>query len=83
MDELASFDYPLVIPVKERVRVLVSRRDVLHSFGLPRLGVKLDAAPGRLNTTRAMSLSPGLLVGSCYELCGRGHRAMPIYVLRV
>jgi len=62
-------------------RIIVSRRDVLHSLGFPSLGVKLDSSPGRLNVTTVEASSLGLLVGSCYELCGRGHSAMPIYTL--
>jgi len=60
---------------------MVTRRDVLHSLGVPRFGVKLDSAPGRLNVTTVEAPVVGLITGSCYELCGRGHRAMPIYIL--
>jgi len=59
-------------------RILVTRTDVLHSLGVPGLGVKLDLAPGRLNATIVEIVGPGLHVGSCFELCGRGHRVMPI-----
>lgn len=81
LDELRSFDYPIALPSKEVTRVMVTRRDVLHSLGVPRFGVKLDSAPGRLNVTTVEAPVVGLITGSCYELCGRGHRAMPIYVL--
>jgi len=81
LDELRSYDYPVLLPFNEVTRIIVTRRDVLHSLGLPRLGVKLDSAPGRLNVTTVESSVPGLIVGSCYELCGRGHRAIPIYIM--
>lgn len=79
LDSLASYEIP--IPLSSNLtRLLVSRRDVLHSLGLPSMGVKLDSVPGRLNST-IMEGSLGLTVGSCYELCGSGHRAMPIFFL--
>lgn len=81
LDELRSYDYPFLLPLREVSRIIVSRRDVLHSLGFPGLGVKLDSSPGRLNVTTVETSSLGLLMGSCYELCGRGHRAIPIYTL--
>jgi cytochrome c oxidase subunit 2 len=80
VDELASFDSPALIKSLRMIRVLVSRTDVLHSLGLPSLGVKLDSIPGRLNAT-VIESGLGLLAGSCYELCGRGHSAIPIFIL--
>jgi len=65
------------------VRVVLSRTDVLHSLGVPRLGVKLDSVPGRLNSTFLSFTRQGIFSGSCYELCGNGHRAMPIRLLNV
>lgn len=63
-------------------RLVVTRRDVLHALGLPSIGIKLDATPGRSNSVFAES-TPGLYRGYCYELCGSGHRAMPINFLVV
>lgn len=76
----------LVSPVlwrEDSVRVILSRTDVLHSLGLPSLGIKLDSIPGRLNSSFLSFTSQGLFPGSCYELCGRGHRAMPIRILKI
>lgn len=81
LDELSSFDYPIVFAKNKIIRVVVTRRDVLHSLGLPSLSLKLDATPGRLNATTLESVAPGLLQGSCFELCGSGHRAIPIYAI--
>lgn len=80
MDELSRFDYPLFLS-EGLIRFLLTRRDVLHSLGLPSLGVKLDSNPGRLNSTSVDIISKGIYLGSCYELCGRGHRAIPIFIL--
>jgi len=79
LDELSNFTSPVIVPVKKLVRVVLTRTDVLHSLGLPRVGVKLDSNPGRLNSSAFSFQRFGLTTGSCYELCGRGHRAMPIF----
>jgi len=62
-------------------RITITSTDVLHSLGIPNLGLKLDSIPGRLNTTVVDTNRIGLIRGACYELCGRGHRAIPITIL--
>jgi len=81
VDLVSSFESPLILKRGVDTRILTIRTDVLHSLGVPSLGVKLDAAPGRIRITVLESSIPGLFLGSCYELCGRGHRAMPLYFL--
>lgn len=83
LDELRRYENPLILPFRRIRRIFLTRRDVLHSLGVPSLGVKLDSTPGRLNAILIEPLIIGLLPGSCYELCGRGHRAIPIYMLSV
>jgi heme/copper-type cytochrome/quinol oxidase subunit 2 len=83
LDELSCYENPLILPFHKMNRILLTRRDVLHSLGVPSLGIKLDSIPGRLNVVVFESSVPGLLTGSCYELCGRGHRAIPIFLLSV
>jgi cytochrome c oxidase subunit 2 len=79
LDLLRRFDSPVLIRHRFPTRILLTRRDVLHSLGVPRLGLKLDSTPGRLNVVLFEAKTLGILNGSCYELCGRGHRAMPIF----
>lgn len=81
LDNLGSYEIPVLLIAHGVSRVLLTRTDVLHSLGLPRLGLKLDSTPGRLNTTTVEAFVPGLYVGSCFELCGRGHRAIPINMI--
>jgi len=76
-----SYESPLLINTRIRARFLTIRTDVLHSLGIPRLGIKLDTSPGRIRITIVEASFPGVFLGSCYELCGRGHRAIPIHVL--
>lgn len=47
---------------------------------MPALGVKMDAVPGRVNHLGIHPYRVGLAYGNCYELCGYGHRVMPICV---
>jgi heme/copper-type cytochrome/quinol oxidase subunit 2 len=72
LDELRRFNRPVLLPFKILMRLLVTRTDVLHSLGIPSLGLKLDSTPGRLNAVVFEANSPGLRQGSCYELCGSG-----------
>lgn len=66
----------LAFGVKNEVKV--STRDVIHRWGVPELGVKADAVPGRVNSLGIIPFIPGFAYGFCYELCGVGHRNIPI-----
>lgn len=48
---LLEVDNAVVLPVKTHVRVIVTAADVLHSWAVPSLGVKIDAVPGRLESS--------------------------------
>lgn len=54
--------------------------DVLHSFAVPSLGVKLDATPGRLGAVSLFIERPGQFFGQCSELCGVQHGFMSIEI---
>ncbi len=75
---LLEVDNPIFLPRGEYIRLLVTGGDVIHSFCVPTLGVKVDAVPGRLNQTYFFPLSLGSFYGQCSELCGANHRFMPI-----
>lgn len=77
---LLEVDNSLVLPVGTIVRVLITSTDVIHSFAVPSLGVKLDAMPGRLNQTTVLINRLGSFYGQCSELCGAAHAFMPIRV---
>ena len=66
------------LPYLTQIRVLVSRSDVLHSWAVPSLGIKIDAIPGRLNQVKLLSYKPGLVYGQCSEICGANHSFIPI-----
>nr|YP_009312194.1 cytochrome c oxidase subunit II [Cyclocheilichthys heteronema]BAV71591.1 cytochrome c oxidase subunit II [Cyclocheilichthys heteronema] len=77
---LLETDNRVVVPVESPIRVLVSAEDVLHSWAVPSLGVKMDAVPGRLNQTAFIISRPGLFYGQCSEICGANHSFMPIVI---
>nr|YP_615041.1 cytochrome c oxidase subunit II [Thaumamermis cosgrovei]ABF48143.1 cytochrome c oxidase subunit 2 [Thaumamermis cosgrovei]ABF48155.1 cytochrome c oxidase subunit 2 [Thaumamermis cosgrovei] len=70
----------LVLPVSFNIRLLISSEDVIHSWTIPSLGVKMDATPGRLNFINILNNQPSKFIGQCSELCGNFHSWMPIYV---
>jgi cytochrome c oxidase subunit 2 len=76
-------DNQLVVPVNTHVRLIITAADVLHSFAVPSLGVKLDSVPGRLNQTSLLASREGIFYGQCSEICGFGHQSMPIVVAAV
>jgi len=75
---LLEVDNFLILPTKTEIRLLVTARDVLHSFALPSLAIKMDAVPGRLNQVALNVNVPGVYFGQCSELCGPNHGFMPI-----
>nr|WNH21065.1 cytochrome c oxidase subunit II [Gymnothorax fuscomaculatus] len=77
---LLETDHRMVVPMEAPVRVLVTAEDVLHSWAVPALGVKMDAVPGRLNQTAFIAARPGVYYGQCSEICGANHSFMPIVV---
>nr|YP_010011927.1 cytochrome c oxidase subunit II [Euconocephalus nasutus]QOI12346.1 cytochrome c oxidase subunit II [Euconocephalus nasutus] len=77
---LLDVDNRTVLPVNTQVRMLVTAADVLHSWTVPALGVKVDATPGRLNQTNFFMNRPGIFFGQCSEICGANHSFMPIVI---
>jgi cytochrome c oxidase subunit 2 len=77
---LLEVDNRLVLPINTHVRILVTGADVLHSFAVPALAVKMDAVPGRLNQTGVFIKRPGIFYGQCSEICGANHSFMPIVI---
>lgn len=77
---LLEVDRRLYLPVNVPLRILITSSDVLHSWAVPELGIKVDAVPGRLNDALTLIRRPGVFYGQCSELCGVGHGFMPIVV---
>nr|YP_010585993.1 cytochrome c oxidase subunit II [Agapetus zniachtl]UZZ43729.1 cytochrome c oxidase subunit II [Agapetus zniachtl] len=75
---LLDVDNRTVVPMNTQIRMVITAADVLHSWTVPALGVKIDATPGRLNQSYIYLFRPGLFYGQCSEICGANHSFMPI-----
>lgn len=76
-------DNRIVVPFNSQIRLLVTSADVIHSWTIPSLGVKIDATPGRLNQVGFSTNRSGLFYGQCSEICGANHRFIPIVLERI
>ena len=77
---LLDVDNKVIVPTDTHVRLIVTGADVIHSFAVPSLGLKIDAVPGRLNQTSFLAERTGTFYGQCSEICGVWHGFMPIAI---
>ena len=77
---LLSVDNEAVVPVGKVIQMQVTGADVIHSFVVQSLGIRIDAVPGRLNETWFKADREGIYYGQCSKLCGKDHAYMPIDV---
>ena len=77
---LLATDTAVVLPVGAKIRLLTTADDVIHSWAVPALGVKMDSVPGRVNETWFQINREGIYYGQCSELCGTLHGFMPIMI---
>jgi heme/copper-type cytochrome/quinol oxidase subunit 2 len=77
---LLEVDNRLYVPINTDTRVLITSADVLHSWAVPSLGIKIDACPGRMNEATLRINRIGTFYGQCSEICGVNHGFMPIVV---
>nr|QEP09178.1 cytochrome c oxidase subunit II [Aphaena discolor nigrotibiata] len=75
---LLETDNRVTVPFKTQMRLIVSSSDVIHSWTIPSMGMKMDAVPGRLNQISMIISNTGLFFGQCSEICGMNHSFMPI-----
>ena len=77
---LLETDEAVVLPAGATIRLLTTADDVIHSWAVPALGVKMDSVPGRVNETWFQINREGTYYGQCSELCGTLHGFMPIKI---
>nr|YP_009186447.1 cytochrome c oxidase subunit II [Paraplea frontalis]AHL44231.1 cytochrome c oxidase subunit II [Paraplea frontalis] len=77
---LLDVDNRIIMPMNTQTRMLITSADVLHSWAMPSLGIKIDATPGRMNQGTININRPGLMFGQCSEICGANHSFMPIVI---
>nr|ACA64654.1 cytochrome oxidase subunit II [Kaburagia rhusicola ovogallis] len=78
MFRLIEVDNKTILPFKLNIRLLISSDDVIHSWTIPSLAIKMDAIPGRMNQINLFLNRPGMFFGQCSEICGINHSFMPI-----
>lgn len=79
-----KFSYPegpngvnvLHVPANRPVRLLITSRDVIHSFYVPSFRIKMDALPGRYTQAWFEATKPGTYQVLCTEYCGLSHSKM-------
>nr|YP_006702538.1 cytochrome c oxidase subunit II [Angiostrongylus vasorum]AFP58669.1 cytochrome c oxidase subunit II [Angiostrongylus vasorum] len=77
---LLEVDNRCVLPEGVNVRFCITSGDVIHSWALPSMAVKLDAMSGILSILNYSFFNLGVFYGQCSEICGANHSFMPIAV---
>jgi cytochrome c oxidase subunit 2 len=76
--------YPtVVVPTGRPVQIELTSQDVVHSFWIPDLDVKVDAYPDHVNTFDLSFTKAGRWLGRCAEYCGTYHTTMDFYLQAV
>ena len=71
----------MVIPTGEEIELIVTSRDVIHSFWIPALNGKRDAVPNKFTPWKIEASDPGFYFGQCTEFCGLSHSRMRMQVV--
>ena len=71
----------MVIPTGEEIELIITSRDVIHSFWIPALNGKRDAVPNRFSPWKIEASDPGFYFGQCTEFCGLSHSRMRMQVV--
>jgi cytochrome c oxidase subunit 2 len=74
-DGRSSIDV-LTVPVHRPVKLVMTSRDVIHSFYVPAFRMKHDVVPGRYYTAWFEAKDAGVYDIDCAEMCGVGHSKM-------
>nr|YP_010564873.1 cytochrome c oxidase subunit 2 [Pallenopsis pilosa]UZA61328.1 cytochrome c oxidase subunit 2 [Pallenopsis pilosa] len=75
---LLEVDNRMMVPMKMSIRMLTTSADVIHSWTIPTMSIKMDSLPGRINQSIMNSTRSGIFMGQCSEICGANHSFMPI-----
>jgi cytochrome c oxidase subunit 2 len=69
------------VPVGRPVVLVMTARDVIHSFYVPSFRLKQDVVPGRMTTLQLTATEAGTFDILCAEYCGTGHSRMRGHVI--
>ncbi len=68
----------LVVPAHVNITAITNSYDIVHSWFIPGLGLKIDCIPGRSTHHTFFVDNAGFYYGQCAEICGRYHHHMPV-----
>lgn len=71
----------LVVPVGHPIRLIMTARDVIHSFYVPDYRIKQDVVPGRTVSAWFEVVTPGVSDVLCTQYCGTRHSLMRAQVV--
>jgi len=71
----------MMIPIGEEIELIVTSRDVIHSFWIPALNGKRDAVPNKFTPWKLEASDSGVYFGQCTEFCGLSHSRMRMQVV--
>ena len=71
----------MMIPTGEEIELIITARDVIHSFWIPALNGKRDAVPNRFSPWKIEASEQGFYFGQCTEFCGLSHSRMRMQVV--
>ena len=77
---LLETDHRVCLPFNMQTHIIITSINVIHSWAIPSMGVKVDAIPGRLNQVILQPNRLGVFYGICSEICGANHAFMPIVI---
>lgn len=78
-----STDYSIIINSKKKKNLIFLSNDVIHSWSVPSLNLKIDCVPGRINSSFIKKTKLIKIKGQCSEICGSNHRFIPISILLI
>ena len=70
----------LTIPVNKPIRLILTSKDVLHSFAVPAFRIKRDVIKNQRRETWFQATQEGQYIYTCNEMCGTDHSRMIGYV---
>nr|YP_010491972.1 cytochrome c oxidase subunit II [Phenacoccus manihoti]UWM93454.1 cytochrome c oxidase subunit II [Phenacoccus manihoti] len=77
---LIETDNSMIIPFNFPIQLILTSMDVIHSWTIPSLNIKMDCIPNQLNNFNMKINKPNILFGQCSEICGINHSFMPIKI---
>jgi len=76
-------DAVMIVPVGKPVKLVLTSKDVIHSFWIPAFRVKQDAVPGKYSQIWFEASQSGDYAVNCTEYCGTKHSQMPLLIRAV